>query len=57
VHDTGKELIWIKPQDIKDCIMVYNYKPRDFTAGDDRAAKARVSYTGTYLPNIRYEVL
>ena len=39
VHDTGKELIWIKPQDIKDCIMVYNYKPRDFTAGDDRAAK------------------
>ena len=39
VHDTSKELIWIKPDKIKDCIMVYNYKPCDWAAGDDRHAK------------------
>lgn len=39
VHDTGKELIWIKPECIKDCIMVHNYPYRDWAAGDDRHPK------------------
>ena len=39
VHDTLKELIWIKPDMIRDCIMVHNYPYRDWAAGDDRHAK------------------
>ena len=39
VHDTGKELIWIKPEKIKDCIIKHNYPYKDFTGGDDRHAK------------------
>jgi hypothetical protein len=39
VHDTGKELIWIKPQDIKDCIMVHNYQFKDIQGPGDWHAK------------------
>ena len=39
VHDTGKELIWIKPEQIKDCIIKHNYPYSDWAAGDDRYAK------------------
>jgi len=39
VHDTGKELIWIKPDDIKDCIMVHDYQWKDITGPGDRHAK------------------
>ena len=39
VHDTGKELIWIKPQDIKDCIMVHNYQLKDITGPGDWHSK------------------
>lgn len=39
VHDTLKELIWIKPDKIKDCIIKHNYPYKDFTGGDDRHAK------------------
>lgn len=39
VHDTLKELIWIKPNQIKDCIMVHNYKTSDIIGPGDRHPK------------------
>ena len=39
VHDTGKELIWIKPKRIEECITVHNFPSKDIKGRGDRHPK------------------